>query len=172
MSIGTIVLIVLGLMLVGAIPAWPHSRGWGYAPSSVLGLAGSGGLARSAADGPPVARRTAANPSEKRGCHVRTATPVRFAVRADVLRGLCGKGHASRANAQDRSVVQDVQRLDLQGSTQRGQCHVAAKAVRPVQRTLPAPVTRCLARLSTRSTVSADQFKNIAVVDDGGALFF
>jgi hypothetical protein len=38
MSIGTIVLIVLVLMLVGAIPAWPHSRGWGYAPSSVLGL--------------------------------------------------------------------------------------------------------------------------------------
>jgi len=38
MSIGTIVLIVLVLMLVGAIPAWPHSRGWAYAPSSVLGL--------------------------------------------------------------------------------------------------------------------------------------
>ena len=38
MSLGTILLIVLILMLVGAIPTWPHSRGWGYAPSGVLGL--------------------------------------------------------------------------------------------------------------------------------------
>ncbi len=38
MGLGTILLIVLILMLVGAIPAWPHSRGWGYAPSGVLGL--------------------------------------------------------------------------------------------------------------------------------------
>jgi len=39
MSLGTILLVVLILMLVGVIPAWPHSRGWGYAPSGVLGLA-------------------------------------------------------------------------------------------------------------------------------------
>jgi hypothetical protein len=38
MSLGTIVLIVLILMLIGAIPSWPHSRGWGYGPSGVLGL--------------------------------------------------------------------------------------------------------------------------------------
>ncbi|GAP37658.1 DUF3309 family protein [Piscinibacter sakaiensis] len=38
MSLVTIILIVLLLMLVGAIPAWPHSRGWGYAPSGGLGL--------------------------------------------------------------------------------------------------------------------------------------
>lgn len=38
MSIGTILLIVLVLLLVGAIPAWPHSRGWGYGPSGGLGL--------------------------------------------------------------------------------------------------------------------------------------
>lgn len=38
MSLGTILLIVLVLMLIGAIPTWPHSRGWGYAPSGVLGL--------------------------------------------------------------------------------------------------------------------------------------
>jgi hypothetical protein len=31
-------LIVLILLLIGVIPAWPHSRGWGYAPSGVLGL--------------------------------------------------------------------------------------------------------------------------------------
>jgi len=37
MTLGTLVLIVLLLMLVGAIPAWPHSREWGYAPSGVLG---------------------------------------------------------------------------------------------------------------------------------------
>ncbi len=34
----TILLVILLLMLVGAIPAWPHSRNWGYAPSSTLGL--------------------------------------------------------------------------------------------------------------------------------------
>jgi len=38
MGLGTILLIILILMLVGAIPAWPHSRSWGYAPSGVLGL--------------------------------------------------------------------------------------------------------------------------------------
>ena len=38
MSIGTILLIVLVLLLLGAIPTWPHSRSWGYAPSGVLGL--------------------------------------------------------------------------------------------------------------------------------------
>ena len=38
MSLGTILLIVLVLLLIGAIPAWPHSRGWGYAPSGGLGL--------------------------------------------------------------------------------------------------------------------------------------
>lgn len=38
MSIATIVLIVLVLMLVGAMPSWPHSRGWGYGPSGGLGL--------------------------------------------------------------------------------------------------------------------------------------
>lgn len=35
---GTILLIILILALVGALPAWPHSRGWGYAPSGVTGL--------------------------------------------------------------------------------------------------------------------------------------
>lgn len=38
MSLGTILLIVLILLLIGAFPAWPHSRSWGYAPSSGLGL--------------------------------------------------------------------------------------------------------------------------------------
>ena len=38
MSLGTILLIVLILMLVGALPTWPHSRSWGYAPSGSLGL--------------------------------------------------------------------------------------------------------------------------------------
>jgi hypothetical protein len=38
MSVGTILLIVLILMLVGAIPSWPHSRNWGYWPSGGLGL--------------------------------------------------------------------------------------------------------------------------------------
>lgn len=38
MSLGTILLVILILILVGVIPAWPHSRGWGYAPSGVIGL--------------------------------------------------------------------------------------------------------------------------------------
>lgn len=38
MSLGTILLIVLLLLLVGAFPAWPHSRAWGYGPTSGLGL--------------------------------------------------------------------------------------------------------------------------------------
>ena len=38
MSLGTILLIVLLLMLVGAIPTWGHSKRWGYGPSGGLGL--------------------------------------------------------------------------------------------------------------------------------------
>jgi uncharacterized membrane-anchored protein len=38
MSLGTILLIVLLLMLVGAVPTWGHSRSWGYGPSGGLGL--------------------------------------------------------------------------------------------------------------------------------------
>jgi len=38
MTIGTILLIVLILILVGALPTWPHSKSWGYYPSGGLGL--------------------------------------------------------------------------------------------------------------------------------------
>jgi hypothetical protein len=38
MTISTILLIVLILILVGALPTWPHSRKWGYGPSGGLGL--------------------------------------------------------------------------------------------------------------------------------------
>ena len=38
MTLGTILLIVLVLLLLGAIPSWPHSRKWGYGPSGGLGL--------------------------------------------------------------------------------------------------------------------------------------
>jgi hypothetical protein len=38
MSISLLLLIVLILLLVGALPTWPHSRSWGYAPSGGLGL--------------------------------------------------------------------------------------------------------------------------------------
>jgi hypothetical protein len=37
MSLGTILLIILVLMLVGALPTWPHSASWGYFPSGALG---------------------------------------------------------------------------------------------------------------------------------------
>ena len=36
--LGTILLVILVLMLVGSVPAWPHSSNWGYYPSSGLGL--------------------------------------------------------------------------------------------------------------------------------------
>ena len=38
MTLGTVLLIVLVLALLGAIPTWPHSRGWGYGPSGAMGL--------------------------------------------------------------------------------------------------------------------------------------
>jgi len=37
MTLGTILLVVLVLLLVGALPSWPHSRSWGYGPSGGLG---------------------------------------------------------------------------------------------------------------------------------------
>jgi hypothetical protein len=36
--LGTILLVIVVLMLIGAIPAWPHSKSWGYGPSGGLGL--------------------------------------------------------------------------------------------------------------------------------------
>jgi hypothetical protein len=38
MTLGTILLIVVILLLIGAIPSWPYSRNWGYGPSGGLGL--------------------------------------------------------------------------------------------------------------------------------------
>lgn len=36
--LGTVLLVILILILVGALPAWPHSRSWGYGPSGILGV--------------------------------------------------------------------------------------------------------------------------------------
>jgi Protein of unknown function (DUF3309) len=36
--LGTILIIILILILIGAVPSWPYSRGWGYGPSGVVGL--------------------------------------------------------------------------------------------------------------------------------------
>jgi hypothetical protein len=38
MTLTTILLIILILILIGAVPAWPYSRGWGYGPSGILGV--------------------------------------------------------------------------------------------------------------------------------------
>jgi len=38
MSVGMILLVIVVLMLIGVVPAWPHARGWGYGPSGGLGL--------------------------------------------------------------------------------------------------------------------------------------
>ncbi|MBK1624181.1 DUF3309 family protein [Afifella marina] len=38
MSVGTILLIILILILLGAVPTWPYSRGWGYGPSGIVGV--------------------------------------------------------------------------------------------------------------------------------------
>lgn len=36
MSLGTILVIILILLLLGAVPAWPHSQGWGYGPVGLI----------------------------------------------------------------------------------------------------------------------------------------
>jgi len=36
--LGTILIVILILILIGALPSWPHSRTWGYGPSGVTGL--------------------------------------------------------------------------------------------------------------------------------------
>ena len=38
MTVSTILLIIVILLLIGAVPAWPHSRSWGYGPSGILGV--------------------------------------------------------------------------------------------------------------------------------------
>ena len=38
MSLGTILMVVLVLILIGIIPTWPHSRSWGYGPTGGLGI--------------------------------------------------------------------------------------------------------------------------------------
>ena len=38
MTLGTILIIILILLLIGAVPAWPYSRGWGYAPTGIIGV--------------------------------------------------------------------------------------------------------------------------------------
>ena len=38
MTLGTILLIILVLILLGVFPSWPHSKGWGYGPSGVLSI--------------------------------------------------------------------------------------------------------------------------------------
>jgi hypothetical protein len=38
MSLGTILLIILILILIGVVPVWPHARSWGYAPSGIVGV--------------------------------------------------------------------------------------------------------------------------------------
>ena len=38
MTLGTVLLIILILLLIGALPTWPHSRGWGYYPTGGIGL--------------------------------------------------------------------------------------------------------------------------------------
>ncbi|RFC67715.1 MULTISPECIES: DUF3309 family protein [Mesorhizobium] len=38
MTLGTLLLIILILILIGAVPSWPYSRGWGYGPSGIVGV--------------------------------------------------------------------------------------------------------------------------------------
>jgi hypothetical protein len=38
MTLSTLLLVILVLALVGALPTWPHSRGWGYGPSGIVGV--------------------------------------------------------------------------------------------------------------------------------------
>ena len=38
MTLGTILIIILILILLGAVPSWPYSRSWGYGPSGIVGI--------------------------------------------------------------------------------------------------------------------------------------
>jgi hypothetical protein len=38
MTLGTILIIILILILLGVVPSWPYSRGWGYGPSGIVGI--------------------------------------------------------------------------------------------------------------------------------------
>ena len=38
MTVSTLLIIILILILIGAVPAWPHSRSWGYGPSGIVGV--------------------------------------------------------------------------------------------------------------------------------------
>ena len=38
MTLGTILIIIIIIVLLGAVPTWPYSRGWGYGPSGILGI--------------------------------------------------------------------------------------------------------------------------------------
>ena len=38
MTVGSVLVVILILMLIGVLPSWPHSRGWGYGPSGGIGL--------------------------------------------------------------------------------------------------------------------------------------
>ena len=38
MTVSTILIIILILILIGAVPSWPHSRSWGYGPSGIVGV--------------------------------------------------------------------------------------------------------------------------------------
>ena len=38
MNIGTLLIIILIILLIGSVPTWPHSQSWGYAPSGTLGI--------------------------------------------------------------------------------------------------------------------------------------
>jgi hypothetical protein len=38
MTLGTVLLIVLVLALLGVLPSWPHSKAWGYTPSGIVGV--------------------------------------------------------------------------------------------------------------------------------------
>jgi Protein of unknown function (DUF3309) len=38
MTLGTILIIILVLLLIGSVPSWGYSRGWGYGPSGILGV--------------------------------------------------------------------------------------------------------------------------------------
>jgi hypothetical protein len=38
MTLGTILIIILILILLGSVPSWPYSRGWGYGPSGIVGV--------------------------------------------------------------------------------------------------------------------------------------
>ncbi len=97
MSASTIFVVILVLLLLGALPTWPYSSGWGYYPSGGLGLVVLI-LGRSAADGPPLSSFRAPDAVSPRGVAESIPGPRRDSPRFDAVISRISPSKAVRAH--------------------------------------------------------------------------